>query len=75
MRELRKVSGEEAVRSLQRLGFEEIRQRGSHVVLKKQTKEGTFGCVVPLHRELKIGTLKGILRQAKITSEEFIDNL
>jgi predicted RNA binding protein YcfA (HicA-like mRNA interferase family) len=75
MRELRKVSGEEAVRSLQRLGFEKIRQRGSHVVLKKQTKEGTFGCVVPLHRELKIGTLKGILRQAKITSEEFIDNL
>jgi predicted RNA binding protein YcfA (HicA-like mRNA interferase family) len=75
MRELRKVSGEEAVRSLQRLGFERIRQRGSHVVLKKQTKEGTFGCVVPLHRELKIGTLKGILRQAKITSEEFIDNL
>jgi len=75
MRELRKVSGEEAIRSLQRLGFERVRQRGSHVVLKKQTKEGTFGCVVPLHRELKIGTLKGILKQAKVTSEEFVNNL
>lgn len=75
MHELRKVSGEEAIRSLQKLGFEKVRQRGSHVVMKKQTKEGEVGCVVPLHRELKIGTLKGILRQAKITSEEFIDNL
>jgi len=75
MRELRKVSGEDAIRSLQRLGFERVRQRGSHVVLKKQTKEGTFGCVVPLHRELKIGTLKGILKQAKVTSEEFVNNL
>jgi predicted RNA binding protein YcfA (HicA-like mRNA interferase family) len=75
MRELSKVSGEEAIRSLQRIGFERVRQRGSHVVLKKQTKEGTLGCVVPLHRELKIGTLKGILKQAKVTSEEFVNNL
>jgi predicted RNA binding protein YcfA (HicA-like mRNA interferase family) len=75
MRELRKVSGEEVIQSLQRLGFEKVRQRGSHVVMRKQTKEGVVGCVVPLHRELKIGTLKGILRQAKTTSEEFIDNL
>ncbi|KPL05456.1 MAG: hypothetical protein AMJ73_00635 [candidate division Zixibacteria bacterium SM1_73] len=75
MRELRKVSGEEVLRSLHRLGFEKVRQRGSHVVLKKQTKEGEVGCVVPLHRELKIGTLKGILKQAKVTSEEFMNNL
>ena len=75
MLELRKVSGEEAIRALRRLGFEEVRQRGSHVVLKRQTKEGAVGCVVPLHRELKMGTLKGVLRQAKVTPEEFMDNL
>jgi predicted RNA binding protein YcfA (HicA-like mRNA interferase family) len=75
MRKLRKVSGEEALRSLQRLGFEKVRQRGSHVVLRKQTKKGQVGCVVPLHRELKIGTVKRILRQAKVTSEEFMNNL
>ena len=75
MPELRKVSGKEAIRSLQRLGFEVVRQRGSHMVLKKQTKAGEVGCVVPLHRELKIGTLKGILRQAKVASEEFMNNL
>lgn len=57
MPKLRRVSGEEAIRALERFGFTRIRQRGSHVILKKHTPEGTFGCVVPLHRELAIGTL------------------
>jgi predicted RNA binding protein YcfA (HicA-like mRNA interferase family) len=75
MRRLRKVTGQEAIRALQRLGFEKVRQRGSHVILKKETSEGAVGCVVPLHRELKIGTLHGILRQAKVTPGEFMDVL
>jgi len=75
MPKLRRVSGKEAVRALERLGFERVRQRGSHVVLKKQTPEGAVGCVVPLHRELAIGTIKGILRQARITPDEFMKNL
>ena len=75
MPKLRRVSGQEAIQALERLGFEPVRQRGSHVVLKKQTKEGPVGCVVPLHRELAIGTLRGILRQAGITPEEFMDVL
>jgi len=49
-----------------------VRQRGSHVILKKQTSEGEIGCVVPLHRELAIGTLRGILKQAKLSVEEFM---
>ncbi|NKQ38807.1 MAG: addiction module toxin, HicA family [Methanosarcinales archaeon] len=75
MPKLRRVSGKEAIRALERMGFEKVRQRGSHVVLKKQTPERTVGCVVPWHRELAIGTLKGILRQAKVTPDEFIENL
>jgi predicted RNA binding protein YcfA (HicA-like mRNA interferase family) len=75
MRELRKISGEETIKVLQKLGFKVARQRSSHMVLKKLAKEGEIGCVVPLHRELKIGTLKGILKQAKVTSEEFVSNL
>lgn len=72
---LPRVSGEEAIRSLERLGFVQIRQRGSHVSLKKKTSQGDVGCVVPLHRELAIGTLRNILRQAGITPEELIENL
>ncbi|MBI3760691.1 MAG: type II toxin-antitoxin system HicA family toxin [Chloroflexi bacterium] len=62
-----RVSGREAIRALERLGFKRVRQRGSHVVLRK----GNIGCVVPLHGELAAGTLRGILRQARVTLEEF----
>ena len=75
MPKLHRVSGQEAIRALERLGFEQVRQRGSHVVLKKQTQEGAVGCVVPLHRELAIGTLRGILKQARVTSDEFMERL
>jgi len=69
------VSGQQAIRALENLGFEQVRKRGSHVVLKKHTPEGPIGCVVPLHRELAIGTLRGILRQAGIAPDEFMENL
>ena len=75
MPELRKVSGKEAIKALERLGFKIVRQRGSHVVLKRETEKGEIGCVVPLHRELKIGTLRGILKLAKVAPEEFLANL
>jgi len=75
MPKLRRISGQEAIRALERLGFVQVRQRGSHIVLKRQTPEGEVGCVVPLHRELAIGTLRGILRQARVTPDEFMENL
>ncbi len=70
-----RISSREAIRALENLGFEQVRQTGSHVVMKKETEEGEIGCVVPVHRELKIGTLSGILKQAQVTVEEFIENL
>ncbi|MGA7732046.1 MAG: type II toxin-antitoxin system HicA family toxin [Chloroflexia bacterium] len=75
MPKLNRVSGEEAIRALERLGFVQVRQRGSHVILKKTTDEGEIGCTVPLHRELAVGTLRGILRQAGVSVEEFVGNL
>jgi predicted RNA binding protein YcfA (HicA-like mRNA interferase family) len=58
MPKLPHVSGTEIVRALERLGFEQTRQRGSHVVLRR----GPAICVVPLHKEVKTGTLAGLLR-------------
>jgi predicted RNA binding protein YcfA (HicA-like mRNA interferase family) len=75
MPKLPRISSREAIRSLERLGFEQVRQTGSHIVMKKETEKGEIGCVVPVHRELKIGTLSGILKQAQVTVEEFIDRL
>lgn len=62
------VSGAEAVRALQKLGFVVLRQKGSHVMMRR----GASGCVVPQHSELKIGTLSGLLKQAGVTVDEFI---
>ena len=73
---LPRISGEETITVLQRLGFTISRQRGSHVILKKRiSNEEEIGCVVPLHHELAIGTLRSILRQARVSPEEFMENL
>jgi predicted RNA binding protein YcfA (HicA-like mRNA interferase family) len=63
------LSGQEVVQALKRLGFEEVRQRGSHVVLRR----GAAGCVVPLHREIKRGTLATIIKQADISIDGLIN--
>ncbi|WKZ34949.1 MAG: type II toxin-antitoxin system HicA family toxin [Anaerolineales bacterium] len=72
MPDLPRLSGKEIVRALEKLGFAQARQRGSHVMMKKSTPEGSIGCVVPMHNEVAIGTLSSILKQAKISAEEFI---
>jgi predicted RNA binding protein YcfA (HicA-like mRNA interferase family) len=49
------------------LGFRVARQSGSHILMKK----GEKGCVVPNHKEVKVGTVNGVLRQADISPEAF----
>lgn len=68
MPKLPHVSGPEIQRALERLAFQKVRQSGSHVVMKRDAK----GCVVPMHDEVKIGTLAGLLRQAEVAPEEFM---
>jgi predicted RNA binding protein YcfA (HicA-like mRNA interferase family) len=62
------LSGSDVVKALEKLGFERVRQRGSHVVLRR----GSSG-TLPMHDELKRGTLAGILRQAEVGADEFIE--
>jgi len=38
-------------------------------------RRGSMGCVVPNHRELKVGTLTGLLKQAGVSVEEFLEAL
>ncbi|MBD2773810.1 type II toxin-antitoxin system HicA family toxin [Iningainema tapete] len=61
----------EVIRKLEAAGFEEISQKGSHVKFGKSTDEGTLTAIVPRYREITIGTLGSILRQAGISVEEF----
>jgi len=62
------LSGRDVVAAFERLGFVQMRQRGSHVILQR----AGVGCVVPLHKELKAGTLSGVIRQAGLTQDEFL---
>jgi predicted RNA binding protein YcfA (HicA-like mRNA interferase family) len=74
MPKLKKQSGREVVKILcNKFGFQTKRQKGSHVILVKEDKNSKVGCVVPLYKELKIGTLKGILEQAKISEDDFAE--
>jgi predicted RNA binding protein YcfA (HicA-like mRNA interferase family) len=71
MPKLPRISGKECVAALTRMGFVLVRQRGSHLVLRR----GSDGCVVPNHKEIRTGSLSGILKQANVSVEELIENL
>ena len=75
MPKLPRLSGKEVIKSLSKIGFEIIRQKGSHVIMKKKTSEGEIATIVPNHKEIDKGTLIEIIRQAKLTRENFIDLL
>jgi predicted RNA binding protein YcfA (HicA-like mRNA interferase family) len=67
----RDLSGDEVCRALIRLGFEFVRQTGSH----RHYVKGSLHPCVPMHHEIKPKTLQSILRQAEITVEELRENL
>jgi predicted RNA binding protein YcfA (HicA-like mRNA interferase family) len=67
----RDVNGSDAVRALRRLGFQERRQTGSHVILRCETRT----VVVPMHKPIKPGTLRGLIEQAGLTIETFREAL
>jgi len=61
------LSGKDIIRALEKLGFQVARQSGSHIMMKR----GEKGCVVPNHKEVKVGTVNGLLRQAEVSAEDF----
>ena len=69
MSELPRISGRDAVKTFEILGFSVVRQKDSHAVLRR----GDKGCVIPMHRELAIGTLRSAIKQAGITVELFAE--
>lgn len=76
MSKLHKLSGKELVRlRANDFGFEVSRQKGSHVVLRKFSEGRKIVTVVPLHDEIRTGTLLGVLDMAKIGKDEFLKKL
>jgi predicted RNA binding protein YcfA (HicA-like mRNA interferase family) len=64
---LPRLSGDDVQRALGRAGFFKASQRGSHV--KMRHADGRTA-IVPMHPELRSGTLKSVLRQANLSTEE-----
>jgi len=62
------VNGAEAAKALRRLGFEDQRQTGSHLIMRREHRT----VVVPMHKPIKPGTLKGLIEQAGVAVEEFV---
>jgi predicted RNA binding protein YcfA (HicA-like mRNA interferase family) len=70
MSKLPQLSGHECVAILHRFGFRILRQRGSHIVLRRDDPFAQV--IVPNHKELDRGTLRAIIRQAELSVEDFI---
>jgi predicted RNA binding protein YcfA (HicA-like mRNA interferase family) len=68
---LRVLSGQDVCAILERHGFTRVRQRGSHIVMQRVTADGTTTVPVPDHKELRIGTLRSIIRQSGLPRSEF----
>jgi len=68
------LAGSRVVRVLEKAGFKVVRIRGSHHVLRHPDGRGTS---VPVHRnqDVRVGTLRGILRDCGLTADEFLDLL
>ncbi len=60
----KRFSGEQLCRLLEQHGFVEVRQRGSHRVMQLRLGDATRTIPVPLHKDLKPGTLASIIRQS-----------
>ena len=69
MMRLPRISGRDCIRALEKHGFVTVRQRSSHIVLRRNNPYARV--VVPDHRELDAGTLRAIIRQAGLTVPEF----
>ncbi len=67
------LSGQEVVRLLSKAGFSFLDQHGSHVIMIKETDGGKLKPVIPMHKELAIGTLLSIIKQAGMTRDGFLE--
>jgi len=68
---LRVFSGKELCRLLSQHGFQQVRQRGSHAVMQKRIGNSTVTVPVPMHDEIRIGTLQSIIRQSGLARQLF----
>ena len=66
------ISGKDAVKAFRKIGYEVVRQKGSHLRLKDPTNPAHKPITIPDHKELKPGLLRKLIRDANLSIEDFI---
>jgi predicted RNA binding protein YcfA (HicA-like mRNA interferase family) len=72
MPKLRVLSASEVCRILKKHGFIQVRQSGSHIIMRRQFQGRRITVPVPNHTEIARGTLKSIIDQSEISKAEFM---
>ena len=73
MSKLGNISGKEAVKAFQSAGWQQIGQVGSHVVMVKSGVRANLS--IPQHKELSVGTLRALIRNAGMSVDQFLELL
>lgn len=73
MGRLGNISGKEAVKAFQKAGWQQIGQVGSHLVMVRPGSRVNLS--IPQHKELSVGTLRALIRNAGLTVEQFLELL
>jgi len=68
---MKPLSGREVCSILIKHGFYNVRQKGSHVIMQKIVFDSTITVPVPMHKELREGTPRSIIRQSGLTKRDF----
>lgn len=68
---LKILSAKEVCKILELNGFQQVRQKGSHIIMQKKLNDSTITVPLPDHSEIKIGTLQSIIRQSKLNRDLF----
>jgi predicted RNA binding protein YcfA (HicA-like mRNA interferase family) len=60
------VSGKKLIRALQKIGYNVIRQKGSHIQMRLESDQGIHTVTIPLHDEIAMGTLNDIVGKVSL---------
>ncbi len=71
MAKLPVISGREAVKAFEKIGYRIVRQKGSHIRMRDEANERHQPLTIPDHKELKPGLLRALVRDADLTVDEF----
>lgn len=63
------LSGKEIVKAFEKVGYYRVSQKGSHIKICNDTRQIIL--IIPAHKEVDRWTLRGIIRDAELTMEEF----